>query len=390
MPATSMPPGDPDDPVTADAATLPDLTTVIVKGAAPGAGPDDRAHYLVVTEGEGAGRRIELGARPIVIGRMAPADIVLPDTQISRKHCRVGMVLDDVFVTDLGSSNGTYVDGARIEGTAILPVGGRLRVGNRTLEHEWRARREVQASKALDHDLENASRYVRSLIPPPLESGPIRAEWVLLPSARLGGDVFGYHPLDEHRFAIYLLDVSGHGTGPAMHAVSVMNVIRGRAMPGVDAGAPARVAECLNAMFPMRSHGGLYFSMWYGVYDRRTRRLAYCSAGHHPSYLVAPDRREAVALRVPNVALGVAPSPRYAEGSVQVASGASLYVFSDGVYEVETREGAIWGLEGLAAALVAPRQPGVPETRRIEQAVRAAAKSPAFDDDFSMVIATFE
>ena len=130
----------------AQEAALPGNTTVIVKGPMLGHSPDDRAHYLVVAEGEGAGLRIELGGKAIVIGRMEPAEIVLPDDQISRKHCRVSMILEDVFVADLGSSNGTYVDGKRIAGNAFLPVGARLRVGNTTLQHEWRARREVRAS----------------------------------------------------------------------------------------------------------------------------------------------------------------------------------------------------------------------------------------------------
>ena len=375
MPASGTNPDDTLSPVTA--APFVDNTTVLVKGAVAGAGPEDRLDYLVVVAGDGEGIRIELGAKALVLGRMEPADVVLPDTQISRKHCRVGMILNDLFVTDLGSSNGTFVDGERITGNAFLPVGGRLRIGNSTLQHEWRARREVQASSALDQDLEEASRYVRSLIPPPIETGPIRAEWILLPSSRLGGDVFGYHPLDEDRFAIYLLDVSGHGTGPAMHAVSVMNVIRGRAMPGVDPASPAQVAQYLNATFPMQRHGGLYFTMWYGVYDRRSRTISYCSAGHHPSFLLAPGGAQAQSLRVPNVALGVASAVRYSEASVAVAPGSALYVFSDGVFEIELRDGGQWSLEDFTAQLMAPRRPGVPETQRLREAAHAVAKSAA-------------
>ena len=362
-------------------------TTVLVKGPVAG-GPDDRAHYLVVIDGDKAGLRIELGGKPLVIGRTEPADVVLPDEQVSRRHCRVGMVLDDVFVTDLGSSNGTFIDGERITGNAFLPVGARLRLGARTLEHEWRARSEVRASKALDHDLENASRYVRSLIPAPLETGPVRTEWILLPSARLGGDVFGYHFLDENRFAIYLIDVSGHGTGPAMHAVSVMNVVRGGAMPGVDPASPAQVLGYLNQTFSMRSHGGLYFTMWYGVFDRRARTLVYCSGGHHPSLLVGPERTSAQPLWTANVAMGVASSAQFSEGSAQVPPGSSLYLFSDGVFEIEMRDGGQWTIEEFTQAVVAPRSAG-PETERLRDAARAVARQPAFDDDFSMVVATF-
>jgi serine phosphatase RsbU (regulator of sigma subunit) len=369
----------------------PDLTTVIVKTHAPRkAGEEDRAHYLVVVEGEERGLRIELGKKPVVFGRTEPADVVLPDPQVSRSHCRVALVMDDVFLADLGSSNGTFIDSGRISATTVLPVGGRFRIGSRVLEHEFRARKEVEASKELDTDLENAGRYVRSLLPPPIADGPIRTEWLLLPSARLGGDVFGYRYLDPDRFAIYLLDVSGHGTGPAMHAVSVVNVVRGGAMPGIDPGEPAHVVASLNAMFQMRSHGGLYLTIWYGVYDLSSRSLTYCSAGHHPSFLVPPGREDAAALRLANVPIGLTQTARYRSAQVDVAPGSSLYVFSDGVFEVETRAGGLWTIEDLAARILEPPVPGVPETKRLLDAVRGVARDPAFEDDFTLLVATFD
>ena len=215
-------------------------STVLIRAPVAGAATEDgRAHYLCVVAGERAGLRIELGGKPIVIGRVPPADLVIDDSQISRKHCRVSLVMDEVYVADLGSSNGTLVDGKRIASTGLLPPGARLQIGGHVLEHEFRSRKEVEASKELDRDLESARQYVHSLIPPPLTEGPIRTEWILLPSARLGGDVFGYHQLDPRTFAIYLLDVSGHGTGAAMHAVSVTNVLRRDALPGVDMRDPA-------------------------------------------------------------------------------------------------------------------------------------------------------
>jgi|SoiMethySBSTD1v2_1073268.scaffolds.fasta_scaffold00362_26 serine phosphatase RsbU (regulator of sigma subunit) len=377
------------DPAPPQEAEL-DLTTVIVKTHAPRkAGDEDRAHYLVVVEGPERGLRIELGKKAVTFGRTEPADVVLPDPQVSRSHCRVGLVMDDVFLSDLGSSNGTFVDNERISKTTPLPVGGRFRIGSRVLEHEFRARKEVQASKALDTDLENAGSYVRSLLPPPIADGPIRTEWLLLPSARLGGDVFGYRYLDPDRFAIYLLDVSGHGTGPAMHAVSVVNVLRGGAMPGIDPGEPAHVVASLNSMFQMRSHGGLYLTIWYGVYNLASRSLDYCSAGHHPSFLVPPGREEAIALRLPNVPIGLTQTARFRAGHVEVPPGSSLYVFSDGVFEVDTRAGGLWTLEDLAARILEAPAPGVPETQRLLDAVRSIALEPAFEDDFTLLVASF-
>jgi serine phosphatase RsbU (regulator of sigma subunit) len=364
-------------------------TTVLIRTPTGAATEDGRAHYLAVVAGERAGLRIELGPKPVVIGRAAPADLVIDDSRISRKHCRVSLVFDEVYVADLGSSNGTLVDGARLTQPALLPVGARLQVGAHVLEHEFRSRKDVEASKELDRDLDNARRYVHSLIPPPLTEGPVRTEWLLLPSARLGGDVFGYHQIDAHTFAIFLLDVSGHGTGAAMHAVSVTNVLQRNAVPGVDMRDPARVASYVNSMFQMGTHGGLYLTLWYGVYDLETRTLRYCSAGHHPSYLVPEARDRATALKTDNIIIGATSAFEFGAASVEVPPGSRLYVFSDGIFEIEAKDGRQWGIDEVLPLIVAAPVAGTSEPERLLQAIRAHARRPDFEDDFTVLVATF-
>ena len=56
------------------------------------------------------------------------------------------------------------------------------------------------------------------------------------------GDLLGYHWLDRTRLALYVLDVCGHGVGPAMHSASVLNVLRNQTLPRADFGAPLACA----------------------------------------------------------------------------------------------------------------------------------------------------
>lgn len=366
--------------------------TVITRGNLSGpkrAAEDDRAHYLVVVEGEQLGLRIELGPGKLVLGRAEPADIVIADSQVSRQHCRVGLVMGELFVTDLESSNGTFISGNRISGSKHVAPGERVTIGATVLEHEWRSKREVDAARELDADLEKAKQYVQSLLPRPLEHGRVLTNWVLQTSARLGGDMFGYHFLDERRFAIYLLDVTGHGINAAMHAVSVMNVLRQpSSQTGVDGGDPGAMAAHLNTMFPMERHNGMLLSLWYGVFDLDAHGIAFTSAGHHAAYVVGPDRQAAAALDVSNVLIGMIPGYPYKSGRAQIAPGSSLYLFSDGVFEVEAPDGRAWGIGDFVALLTAPAAPGKPESQRILQAVKALTGRQAFEDDFSLVVAT--
>ena len=113
-----------------------------------------------------------------------------------------------------------------------------------------------------------------------------------MPSTTLGGDGLGYHWLDEDSFAIYLVDVCGHGVGAALHSVSVLNVLRSENLQNTDFRRPDQVLAGLNAVFPMENHKEMYFTIWYGVYNRVSRVLTYASGGHPPALLIEDSRRK--------------------------------------------------------------------------------------------------
>lgn len=87
---------------------------------------------------EGAGPRLEVGTaiHPLtgstVIGRGAEADVRLTDTGVSRRHAEIRVEGDTVQVRDLGSTNGTWVNGRRVQ-TATLLDGDRVTVGTTEL-----------------------------------------------------------------------------------------------------------------------------------------------------------------------------------------------------------------------------------------------------------------
>jgi hypothetical protein len=348
---------------------------------------DDAGFYLVTIEGPTTRRWISLGPEPVTGGRDSHLEIVLSGGDVSRLHFLVAVVDDAVVVEDLGSTNGTFVDRRRISTRSPLPVGSVLRVGDHVFRCERCGRREMERAATEHRDLERAANYVRSLLPPPLSDGPIHAEWMFQPSARLGGDAFGYDRLDAQTFAIYLLDVCGHGVGAAMHSVSVLNVLRQRALPQTDFKNPVEVLEDLNAMFQMDRHDDQYFTMWYGVYDTLARTIRYASAGHHPGYLVPPDRASALPLKTTGLMLGAALDSRFVGAAAEVPAGSRLYLFSDGVFEILTKDGP-WGLDDFVPLL---RQPvcRASECQRLYRSVKTACHPGQFDDDVSLLVVTF-
>ena len=358
-------------------------------GQAMAPSPDFFGHYLVAIAGAEPVKRVEIAAAPVTIGRDTRQTLVFDDTAVSRMHARVSLVNGAVTVEDLKSTNGTFVDGTRITGPVTLREGQVLRVGSQFLTYERRSRRDIDRADELERDLRKASSYVLSLLPEPLTGGDVRAEWRFVPSTQLGGDAFGYYWLDPRTFVFYLVDVSGHGAGSAMHSVTVLNVLRQRALPDVDFRNPASVLSSLNARFQMDGHGGLFFTMWYGVYEVSDRRLRYASAGHHPAYLVPPDRNAVRPLGTPALMIGALPECEYRVQEAIVPLDSVLYLFSDGVFEISTKDDQRWDLPRFLPLLIEPAVPGVPETERLHRAVAEAAGTERLEDDFSLMVMTF-
>ena len=96
-------------------------------------------HYLDPEGDEVAEGAIAIGSVGVKIGRVAPADVVLPHKSVSREHCIIGIANDELIVTDLNSTNGTFIDDERIRRATVLPVGSVLRVGHVSLRHALRS-----------------------------------------------------------------------------------------------------------------------------------------------------------------------------------------------------------------------------------------------------------
>jgi hypothetical protein len=81
------------------------------------------------------GRRISVGSEPLVIGRLPECSVVLSDSNVSRRHAEIRRKGDGVFVTDLGSTNGTRVNGAPVR-EQFLASGDEISVGTTRLIFE--------------------------------------------------------------------------------------------------------------------------------------------------------------------------------------------------------------------------------------------------------------
>jgi len=244
----------------------------------------------------------------------------------------------------------------------------------------------LEASRqVLANDLATAEHYVRSLLPAPRLTGPVRADWRFIPSAALGGDAFGYHDLDADHFAVYLLDVCGHGVGAALLSVSALNAIRSEALPHTDFHDPGAVLAALNRAFPMERQNDMFFTVWYGVFHRETRRLRWAGGGHPPALLVSPGEEKPRLLDSDGPLIGAVDGLEFGASEVEVPVSARLFVYSDGAFEISRPDGSMWPFNDFVETLAAVPSGVESPMDSLVTHVRDLAQRDDFNDDFSML-----
>ncbi|BAZ66715.1 MAG: SpoIIE family protein phosphatase [Pelatocladus maniniholoensis HA4357-MV3] len=252
--------------------------------------------------------------------------------------------------------------------------------------------RDLQTQKLiLETELAEAAEYVRSLLPSPM-SKPFSIDFCFIPSRQLGGDCLDYYWLDRDSLAIYLLDTAGHGLRATLPSISVLNLLRSRALKGLNYYQPSEVLRALNDTFQMNYENDKYFTIWYGVYNRVQRQLIYSSAGHPPAILLSPkstNPTEVQLLRTPGMPVGMFPQVKYADGFCNIEKNSTLYVFSDGAYEITKADGTLWGLDAFIKMLVGLQHPLGCQVTQIIQQLIAVNSQEVFDDDLSILQMNF-
>ena len=281
----------------------------------------------------------DISSTPTLVGRDQTADIRLKHRSISRAHCRFWMDGHECYVEDCGSTNGTYVNGERVE-KRKLSSGDRVLVGHfelfvaqkSTIEEtlhttsqeetfltfQDRASEERHLAAAV-HELLTPSR--RIAVP------GLFVEVSYTPTGVLGGDCFQYEELDDH-WALAVFDAMHHGTKSAL----MLTLIREQFQRWISLTTePSKCLEWINAELIKLGHDELYISASIAIWSPVTQMLVYSTAGLHPPVLLRDGRRCQLPSTADGLPLGIRPNERYGEQLIDAQVRDRFFFFTDGV-----------------------------------------------------------
>ncbi len=196
---------------------------------------------LVIHEGAGAGSEHRVDGELILGREQGSADLVIPDPGVSRRHARVLTENGALILEDLGSSNGTYVNGERIAGAVELAAGDEIQLGGTILGVGGTAATAIMPPGAPATERHPGPAPGRAAPPPaPAQPRPAgrAAPRRLAPHPSEGSNIPALSALFLGPLSILLLFLSSGGfflalpcgiAAIVLGAIGIRNVDRGRA-----------------------------------------------------------------------------------------------------------------------------------------------------------------
>jgi sigma-B regulation protein RsbU (phosphoserine phosphatase) len=203
------------------------------------------------------------------------------------------------------------------------------------------------------------------------------------PAFAVGGDYYDFIGLSDGKLGIAIGDISGKGISAALLMASLRASLRGQTLaphPGL-----AGLMNNVNQLVYEASTSNRYATVFYGQYDRATRRLDYVNAGHNPPVVLRGA--EILRLEATGPVVGLLADAPYQQAYCQILAGDILIAFTDGMSEALTIDDEEWGEERMIAAAQSCR--ALPPAAMIDSLMLSAdafAAGAPQHDDMTLVI----
>ena len=215
----------------------------------------------------------------------------------------------------------------KVELVARIRVALRLKA-----ELDW----HTQHEKKIQYELDLATNVQRSLLSPPLRENNLQVEVSYLPSFNLAGDMYYWHKINDHRYAVILLDMMGHGISASLLCMFISSVLREAIKQIID---PADVVKELNRYMAQlhneKESIPYYFTAIYLVIDTEQKTIEYVNAGHPHGY-VNVDGENIVPLNQGSCAIGFFEDIKVEKQIIRYEKEAQIILFTDGLLEAVT------------------------------------------------------
>ncbi|MBF0286472.1 MAG: SpoIIE family protein phosphatase [SAR324 cluster bacterium] len=238
----------------------------------------------------------------------------------------------------------------------------------------------------INYELDEARNTQKNLLPHKLPDIPdMKIACKFTPMAQIGGDLYNIFPLDEQRFGIMIMDVTGHGVPAALLSFMISAMFASNANINRD---PRDVAMGTNGALEGKLEDEKFASMFYGVYDAKTKVITYANAGHPPGLILRPSTNEIFECCITGSLIGAFSNniAKYDQQTFAFKPGDRFFLYTDGIIETKNKEGKMLKRAGLKSFLLENSQSSVEEIlNAIYEFLHEYSEASDFSDDITLI-----
>lgn len=254
------------------------------------------------------------------------------------------------------------------------------------VERRRRSWQERAAYSALRRELDLAADMQRCILPssfPCLPGFDVHAH--MRPAGGIGGDFYDLFELAPGRIGFVIGDVAGKGIPAAFYMAIASTALRSAALAGAT---PARCLGEVNDFLVRRDIPGMFVSVCYGVLDTLRWEVECANAGHPPPVLVEPGCTPRAFDCAGGPVLGVVAGQHYTASRLDLAAGAALVLYTDGVTEAnDGHHGNAYGTHALLELLAQRAEaPARSVTAACSEALLRHVGTACPQDDFTVLV----
>lgn len=246
----------------------------------------------------------------------------------------------------------------------------------------------VETAKARMQEELNVGRDIqRSMLPRVFPAFPDRKEIelyaVLEPALEVGGDLYDFFLVDEHRLCFVIGDVSGNGVPAALFMAMTKTMVKTLAASDPS---PASIVTHVNDALSADNDSCMFVTLYLGILNLRDGTLLTTNAGHNPPLLKRQDGQFEWLTGIDGPMVGPMAGIAFKETTIQLGPGDELFLYTDGVTEADNRRRELFGNERLKTVLAKSQAVSVVDRlSEIMQAVRTFAGEVPQADDITML-----
>ncbi len=247
------------------------------------------------------------------------------------------------------------------------------------------AQEQIIEKEKLEKELEIARQIQQSILPETLPDLPgYEFGALMIPARAVGGDFYTFFQLPKNRLGIVVGDVSDKGVPAALFMALTYSLIRAEA---VRTGSPVQAFRKVNQHLLQMNSSSMFVTMVYGILDCSSGEFRFARAGHPSPYLLDGEGRLVVVPVSSAQPLGLFDNPPIDEQCINLPTGGTLLLYSDGVNETMDTQGTEFGFDSLNQTMAANcTRPAQEICGQLWQDIQAHGENLPQQDDFTTVV----